>query len=65
MTNAVGEEGGVYLTIPATGSVKSKLPFKGKSAMEAISDDKVEIATGTRVKVVEIVSGSVLKVRTI
>ena len=66
MNNAVGEEGSVYLSIPATGTGQVQLAIQGRlCTMEAISDDNVEIATGSRVKVVEIVNGSVLKDRSV
>ena len=66
MSNAVGEEGSVYLSIPASGTGQVRIAIQGRlCTMEAISDDNVQIETGARVKVVEIVNGSVLKVRTV
>jgi len=62
--DAVGQEGTVYLTIPAEGTGRVQLPVSGRlKVMSATSHDKVEIKTGTRVSVVAVVNERVLGVR--
>jgi len=62
--DAVGQEGTVYLTIPAEGPGRVQLPVSGRlKVMSATSHDKVEIKTGTRVSVVAVVNERVLGVR--
>lgn len=64
MNNAIGEEGSVYLTIPSNGSGQIQLAIQGRlCTMEAVSDDKVEISTGERVKVIEVTNANILKVQ--
>jgi cytochrome bd-type quinol oxidase subunit 2 len=66
LRNAVGQEGEVYLTIPANGTGKAKVTIQERLRIyEAISKDKVEIATGQRVRVVEVTPQDVLVVEKI
>ena len=62
--DAMGEEGTVYLTIPADGVGKIQIVVSGRlMVMDAVSQDKVELKTGARVCVSEITSGGMLAVR--
>jgi hypothetical protein len=62
--DAIGEEGNVYLTIPAEGIGKIQITISGRlMVMDAISQDKIELKTGERVCVSEITSGGMLSVR--
>jgi len=62
--DAIGEEGNVYLTIPAEGIGKIQITISGRlMVMDAVSQDKVELETGKRVCVAEITSGGMLAVR--
>jgi membrane protein implicated in regulation of membrane protease activity len=61
--NAIGKDGSVYLTIPAEGSGQVSIAFQNKlRTCDAISADKVEIRTGERVTVVDVVNDNVLVV---
>jgi membrane protein implicated in regulation of membrane protease activity len=62
--DAIGEEGTVYLTIPADGIGKIQITISGRLLVRnAVSQDKVELKTGRRVRVSEISSGGMLVVR--
>ena len=62
--DAIGEEGTVYLTIPADGVGKIQVTISGRlMVVDAISQDKVDLKTGERVRVSEISSGGMLSVR--
>lgn len=62
--DAIGEEGSVYLTIPAEGIGKIRITISERlKVVDAVSQDKVELKTGTRVRVTEISSGGMLSVR--
>ncbi len=62
--DALGEEGTVYLTIPAEGIGKIQITISGRlMVMDAVSLDKKVIKTGERVCVSEITSGGMLAVR--
>ena len=62
--DAIGEEGNVYLTIPAEGIGKIQITISGRlMVMDAVSQDRVELKTGKRVCVSEITSGGMLSVR--
>jgi hypothetical protein len=62
--DAMGEEGTVYLTIPAEGVGKIQITISGRlMVMDAVSLDKKELKTGERVCVSEITSGGMLAVR--
>jgi len=64
--DAMGEEGTVYLTIPGDGVGKIQITISGRlMVMDAVSQDKVELKTGERVCVTEIISGGMLSVRTL
>lgn len=64
ISDAIGEEGTVYLTIPAEGIGKIQITISGRlMVMDAVSQNKVEIKTGKRVCVSEITSGGMLAVR--
>jgi len=63
--NAVGQEGRVYLTIPADGIGKVQIDIQGRlQEFEAVSSDKSEIKTGEQIKVV-FLRGDVLVVEKI
>jgi membrane protein implicated in regulation of membrane protease activity len=62
--DAIGEEGTVYLTIPPEGIGKIQITISGRlMVMDAVSQDKVVLKTGERVRVSEITSGGMLAVR--
>lgn len=62
--DAIGEEGTVYLTIPAEGVGKIQVTISGRlMVMNAVSQDKIELKTGKRVRVSEISSSGMLAVR--
>jgi membrane protein implicated in regulation of membrane protease activity len=62
--DAIGEEGSVYLTIPAEGIGKIRITISGRlKVMDAVSQDKVELKTGACVRVTEISTGGMLSVR--
>ena len=62
--DAIGEEGTVYLTIPPEGVGKIQITISGRfMVMDAVSQDKVMLKTGERVRVSEITSGGTLAVR--
>ena len=64
MNKAIHEQGTVYMMIPPEGVGKVQLPVQGRlQTLDAVSADHDELITGTRVQVVEIVSGNTLKVR--
>jgi hypothetical protein len=61
--DAMGEEGTVYLTIPPEGIGKIQITISGRlMVMDAVSQDKVVLKTGERVRVSEITSGGMLAV---
>ena len=62
--DAIGEEATVYLTIPADGVGKIQVTISGRlMVVDAVSQDKVKLKTGERVRVSEISSGGILEVR--
>jgi hypothetical protein len=62
--DAMGEEGTVYLTIPPEGIGKIQITISGRlMVMDAVSQDKVALKTGERVRVSEITTGGMLAVR--
>ena len=66
ISDAIGEEGTVYLTIPADGIGKIQVVISGRlMVMDAVSHDKVELKTGERVCVSEITSGGMMAVRSL
>ncbi len=66
MTSAIGEEGTVYLTIPAEGTGKIQLSIQERlKVMNAVSFNKEEIKTGERVTVVNVIRGNIMVVEKI
>lgn len=62
--SAFGEEGTVYLTIPPDGNGKVQITVQERLlVLNAVSQDKIEIKTGERVKVVDLSGPSVLVVQ--
>ncbi len=62
--DAMGEEGTVYLTIPPEGIGKIQITISGRlMVMDAVSQDKVVLKTGERVRVSEITTAGMLAVR--
>jgi len=63
MRNAVGQEGNVYLTVPASGSGQVEITIQGRrQTFNAVTDGEAGLPTGSRVRVVRVVSGSTLVV---
>ncbi|MCP4713190.1 MAG: DUF4097 domain-containing protein [Planctomycetes bacterium] len=63
LNNAIGQEGTVYLTIPASGTGQTQVNVQNHlKIFDAISDGDIEIKTGEAIKVIKIVSGNVLVV---
>lgn len=63
MANAVGEEGTVYLTIPADGTGKARIAIQEHlKVFDAVPANKEEIKTGEQIKVVKVISGNILVV---
>lgn len=66
LKNAIGQEGDVYLNIPATGTGKARVNIQNHlKIFDAMSEGDVEIKTGERIKVVRIISDNVLLVEKI
>ena len=66
LRQAVGQEGSVYLTIPPGGTGKVQVTVQGRfQVFDAASEANQAIKTGERVKVVKIVSGNILVVKTV
>lgn len=66
MKNAVGKTGTVYLVIPPKRAAVGKvtLQMQGRTIeMSAMTDDEVEIPTGSVVTVIEVVNNSILLVK--
>ncbi len=63
INNAVGEKGTVYLTIPAKGSGQIQITIQGSlKILDAISKEKVRLATGTKIQVVDVADEKTLVV---
>lgn len=63
MKNAIGKEGTVYLTIPGDGTGKVRVAVQDRlQVFDAVSDQKQDIPTGARIKVVGVISGETLSV---
>jgi membrane protein implicated in regulation of membrane protease activity len=61
--NALGQEGSVYLTIPAEGEGKVQVTIQDRlMVMDAASGDKEELKTGERIRVIGISGTSILVV---
>ncbi len=62
--NAIGQEGTVYLTIPAEGNGVVQIAVQDcLRELSAVSQDQTEIKTGERIIVEEITAGNILLVR--
>ncbi len=63
ISNAIGEKGTVYLTIPAKGSGQIQVTTQGSlKIFDAISKEKVKLATGTKIQVVDVADEKTLVV---
>jgi membrane protein implicated in regulation of membrane protease activity len=63
LSNAIGQQGKVYLTIPANGTGQVQVSFQGRLMIyDAISANKEEIKTGDQVVVIDIAGGNILVV---
>lgn len=66
MRNAVGQEGTVYLGIPADGTGKAQVTVQERlMVLDAVSEGREELKTGERVKVVRVIGGRTLSVEKI
>jgi membrane protein implicated in regulation of membrane protease activity len=66
LANAIGQEGTVYLKIPASGTGKVHLAVQGRlMELEAVSEKKVDLASGDRIRVVKLAGESALSVEKI
>jgi hypothetical protein len=64
LKNAIGQDGTVYLNIPAEGTGKVQVEIQERlMVLEAVSADKTDLKTDDKVKVIELVSGRTLSVR--
>ena len=64
LANAVGQEGLIYLRIPPGGTGKAQVTLQGRLViLDANSEGKEEIKTGDRVRVVRVVSDSIITVQ--
>lgn len=63
---AIGEEGSVYLTVPRDGIGQVQVVVQGRlGVFPAREHEGLEVATGTRVRVVSVAAGDVLVVQAI
>jgi membrane protein implicated in regulation of membrane protease activity len=63
LSDAVGQQGKVYLTIPAGGTGQVQVGFQGRLMIyEAVSANKEAIKTGDQVVVIDITGGNILVV---
>lgn len=63
LSKAIGQEGTVYLSIPAMDIGKVQIAIQGRlSVMDARAANGQALATGARVKVVRVVDGNILEV---
>jgi membrane protein implicated in regulation of membrane protease activity len=63
LKNAIGNEGKVYLTVPASGVGKVEVVVQGRlKIFEAVSDGEQEIKTGEAVKVINVQGGNMMVV---
>ncbi|MBN1436138.1 MAG: NfeD family protein [Sedimentisphaerales bacterium] len=66
LQNAVGQEGDVYLNIPAGGTGKVRVSVQDHlKVYDAVSDSKEPIPTGQRIKVMRVIAGNTLVVEKI
>lgn len=63
LSDAMGQQGKVYLTIPAGGTGQVQVAFQGRVMIyDAISGDKEMIKTGEQIVVIDIAGGNTLVV---
>lgn len=63
MRNAIGQEGSVYLTIPAGGAGKAQVAIQNRlTVIDAVTEGNEAIKTGQRIRVVKVIEGNVLVV---
>ena len=63
LENAIGQEGTVYLNIPADGTGKAQVAVQDHLKIyDAVSEGEVELNTGTPIKVMRIISNNILVV---
>ena len=61
ISNAIGEAGTVYLTIPPKGSGQVQVVVQGTlKIFDAISSKKTRLATGDKVKIIDVADGNTL-----
>jgi membrane protein implicated in regulation of membrane protease activity len=64
--NTIGKDGSVYLTVPINGTGQVQIIVQGSlKIFDAVSSDKIKIATGEKVRVVGVASGNTLVVEKI
>ena len=63
MANAIGQEGRVYLTIPAGGRGQVEVAIQSRlKVVDAVAEHPIEMKTGTHVRVVRVIEANVLVV---
>jgi membrane protein implicated in regulation of membrane protease activity len=63
LSDAIGQQGKIYLTIPPAGTGQIQVAFQGRLMIyDAVSADKKTIRTGEQVVVIDIVGGNTLVV---
>ncbi len=63
VANAVGQEGTVYLTVPAEGSGQVQVTVQGRLRIyDAVSVPKTAIKTGSRIRVLRVTGSNTLEV---
>lgn len=63
LSDAMGQQGKVYLTIPAGGTGQVQVAFQGRLMIyDAVAADKKVIKTGEQIVVIDIVAGNTLVV---
>ena len=63
LSDAIGQQGTIYLTIPPAGTGQVQVAFQGRLMIyDAVSADKTTIKTGDPVVVIDIVGGNTLVV---
>jgi hypothetical protein len=61
--NAIGQQGTVYLTIPATGSGQVSVAVQGSlKIFDAVSEGNKKIPTGEKIKVINVIDNKTLVV---
>jgi membrane protein implicated in regulation of membrane protease activity len=63
LSDAIGQQGKIYLTIPPAGTGQAQVAFQGRLMIyDAVSADKKTIKTGEQIVVIDIVGGNTLVV---